>query len=225
MPLTPFVLTHVFASMIGLIAGAVSMFARKGSGWHGAAGTLFFVSMLTMSVTGGYVAAVERPNMMNVTAASLMFYMVSTSWWAAKRKDGKAGPFELIAMLGVIAVGINSFASAGMHGMPPGVYYVFGTIALLFALADFRMLRRGGAFGPQRITRHLTRMCLALLLATLSFYPGQARLFPVEVRGPHMFIPHIALIVSIVYWRFRLLRRRKAAAERVVEMAEGSLAA
>lgn len=225
MTITPLVLTHVFASMIGLIAGAVSMFARKGSGWHGAAGTVFFVAMLTMSVSGGYVAAVERPNMMNVTAASLMFYMVSTSWWAAKRRDGKAGAFELIAMLFVLAVGINSFASAGMHGMGRGIYYVFGTLALLFVLADLRLLRRGGAFGPQRITRHLTRMCLALLLATLSFYPGQARLFPAEVRGAHMFIPHIALIVSIFYWRFRLLRRRKAAAERAVGMVEGRLAA
>src|SRR6266542_2312625 len=42
---------HVFSAAVGLLAGFMAMLFRKGSGLHGAAGTIFFLSML--SAPGG----------------------------------------------------------------------------------------------------------------------------------------------------------------------------
>ena len=95
-------------------------------------------------------------------------------------------------------------------GMPAFLYFLFGSGALLCAALDVRMLRRGGFVGPKRILRHLGRMCFALLIATVSFYPGQAKLFPASVKATNLlFVPHVLLIGSMIFWTVRMRRRSK----------------
>jgi hypothetical protein len=54
-------------------------------------------------------------------------------------------------------------------------------------------------------------MGLAFLIAALSFYPGQARLFPDWLRDTRLLmVPHLLLLGSIVLWRLRLRRQRRA---------------
>jgi hypothetical protein len=82
---------------------------------------------------------------------------------------------------------------------------VFGGIAALGAIMDVRMLRQGGLRGTPRLTRHLWRMGTALLIATLSFFLGQQKVFPVALRGsPILFLPVIAVLGSLVYWFSRV---------------------
>jgi len=47
-----------------------------------------------------------------------------------------------------------------------------GTVMLLAAAGDVRMLLRGGIQGAQRIARHLWRMCFGLFIAAGSFFLG-----------------------------------------------------
>jgi hypothetical protein len=111
---------HVFSAAVGLLAGFMAMAFRKGSGLHGAAGTIFFVSML-------------------------------------------------------------------------------------------RLIVRGGVSGVERIKRHLWRMSLALLFATASFYPGQARLFPKWLRATNLlYIPHVLLIGAMFFFLYRYSVRKRA---------------
>ena len=44
------------------------------------------------------------------------------------------------------------------------MYFFLGSIALLAAVGDVRMLVRGGISGTQRLMRHFWRMCFALFL-------------------------------------------------------------
>lgn len=93
--LTAFLLTlHVCSATVGLLSGFLAMVLRKGSGLHGAAGTVFFVSMLSASGSGGNLAAFIHPNSANLMASALTFYLVATAWVAARRREGKPGLFD-----------------------------------------------------------------------------------------------------------------------------------
>jgi uncharacterized membrane protein len=219
MLLTPVLLLHVCSAAVGLLSGYMTMALRKGSGLHGAAGTVFFVSMLSASGAGACVAAFLRPNSGNVMGSTLTFYLVATAWVAARRREGKAGIFDqgaLLFALAIVAAGATwGFEAArsqtgAKDGYAAGFYFVFGSIALLFAASDIRMIVRGGVFGAKRIARHLWRMCMALLFATLSFYPGQGRLFPKWLRETNLlYVPAVLLIGGMLFWLYRVSIRKR----------------
>jgi len=212
MPSSPVVFVHICGAVIGLLSGYMAVLFRKGSGWHGAAGTVFFVSMLGMTVSAAYAALFINPVRINFIVACLTFYLVSTAWRAAKRRDGGTDAFDVIAMLFVFADGVAAIAfglTGHTDGMPIAAYFIFGSIALLCGVADIRMVVRGGVAGPRRIVRHLWRMCLALLIATLSFFPGQARNLPVSLRRTSIvYLPHILLAGLMIFWIVRMSRRK-----------------
>jgi len=216
----PLLYFHICAAIVGLLSGGMAMIFRKGSGRHGAAGTVFVISMLCMTTSAAFIATFMSPHMINVIAASLACYLVVTGWVAIKRKDGQTSRFDTVAMLFVLADGISAIAFGvwlvnhpghPTFGIPRAMYFIFGSIAVLFAVSDGRMLMRGGLFGAQRIGRHLWRMCLALLIATMSFYPGQAKLFSKALRATNLlFIPHVLLIGATIFWLYRISRRKRA---------------
>jgi uncharacterized membrane protein len=202
------------------------MLFRKGSGLHRAAGTIFFLSMLSMSGAGASIAGFIRPNTGNVMGGVLAFYLVATGWVASKRRDGNVGIFDfgaLLFALAIVAAGATwgfeaaRSQSGSKDGYSPVLYFVFGSIALLFATSDVRMILRGGVFGTQRIARHLWRMCLALLMAALSFYPGQARLFSEAIRQTNLlYVPHVLLIGAMIFWMVRVTGRKRALHGKVI---------
>ncbi|HYI12897.1 MAG TPA: hypothetical protein VEK57_27870 [Thermoanaerobaculia bacterium] len=230
---SPVLLVHICAATVGLLSGYLAMLFRKGSGRHGAAGSVFLVSMLTMSLTGAYVAAFLRPNALNVVAALLTFYLVSTAWWAAKRGEG-TGAFDRVALLFIAVVGAYALMSGiqaatsstgTRHGMSAFIYFVFAFATLLCVRSDIRMLKRGGVSGGRRIGRHLLRMCFALMIATFSLYPGQAKLFPPWLRETNLLIvPHVLLIGSMIFWSVRVMGRRRASQNNAIGATHASTA-
>lgn len=214
---------HVVSATLGLLSGYLAMILRKGSGLHGAAGTVFFVSMIAMSSSAVYIATFLSPIAINVVAGLLTFYLVSSSWRAARSKEIVAAPIDLAFLLLAIATGAAGIAfgleaagsaTGGKDGIPSPIYFIFGTIAFLFAASDVRLVVRRRLTGASRIGRHLLRMCLALLIASLSLYPGQAKLFPMWLRETNLlFVPHVLLFGSMILWSFRVRRRRSLHAD------------
>jgi hypothetical protein len=225
-------LLHVCFAAVGLLSGFLAMVFRKGSGLHGAAGTVFFVSMLSASGAGAFIAAFLHPISANVMGSTLTFYLVATGWVAATRKDGKPGIFDLGALLFVLAIGAAgatwgleaaSSQTGSKDGYPTAFYFVFGSIAMLFAASDVRMLVRGGVFGAKRIARHLFRMCLALLFALFSFYPGQGpRFFSKWLRATSLpYVPHILVAGVMIFWLYRVSVRKLVPQNRVTRARQG----
>jgi hypothetical protein len=67
------------------------------------------------------------------------------------------------------------------------------------------VVRRGGIAGAPRIARHIWRMCVALLIASLSFFLGPQKVMPLFMRGsPLLFIPEITVLVLMIFWLFRV---------------------
>lgn len=165
---------------MGLLSGTAAMCFRKGSPRHVLAGRIFVASMLTMGALATYLAIVRhQPN--NIGGGFVTFYLVVTAWLTARRRDGETSRFDWLMMLVPLTLGILTWknginvvrsGASSQDGVPVGMTFFLGSIMLLAAAGDIRMLLRGGLFGASRIARHLWRMCYALFIAAGSFFLG-----------------------------------------------------
>ncbi len=117
----------------------------------------------------------------------------------------------LVAYFG-IQLGLESlrYGDGTIDGQPAFVAIAFGTVALVAALLDLRMILAGGIKGAHRLARHLWRMCFALFLAAASFFLGQAQVFPEAVRQPALLAaPVVLVLVIMLYYLIRLLLQPK----------------
>ena len=205
---------HVSAGIVGILSGTAAMSFRKGSPRHALAGKIFVISMLTMAASTVYLAALKHQNN-NVGGGVLTFYLVATAWLTAKRRDGETSIFDWVTLLIPLWAGIGGWINGleAMHsptgskyGVPAGMHFFLGSVMLLAAAGDVRMLLRGGVFGAQRIVRHLWRMCFGLFIATGSFFLGQgSKVFPAFILKTNiLFIPAILPLILLIFWLFRV---------------------
>lgn len=208
----PFLLLHVTAGVLAMIAGALAISFRKGSLAHRRWGNLFVASMLTVSVVGAYLGLMKS-EADNFLGGIFAFYLVATAW-ATARGEGKGRKFEwgapLIAVTfatfnliwgGVIARG----QMAVKDQSPAGSYFFFGTLALLCAAGDVRRLVWGPFSQRQRLVRHLWRMCFGWFIATISFFVGQQRIFPSWLRHSRIQVVFAFLpLFFLIFWFARV---------------------
>jgi hypothetical protein len=207
-------LPHVLAGGLGIVAGFVALYAAKGATVHRKSGMIFVYAMLVLSASGAVMATTFRPNMGNVMAGVLTFYLVLTAVLTVRRS---APWLDLVAMLvglagglSGIALGFDAIARGGVRqGIPAPVFFVFGAVGLLASAGDLRMIRSGGLQGGPRLARHLWRMCLGLLIAAASFFLGPPRRVPEIIRIPALLpVPVLVPLLAMLYWLWRIRIRR-----------------
>ena len=178
--MSPILAVHIAGGTMGLVTGAAALIFRKGSRWHALAGKVFVASMLTMAAGATYLA-IQKHESGNIGGGILTFYMILTAWLTARRRDGTTSKFDWLAMLIPLALGSLTWISGVQKlrttgppadGVPGGMNIFLGSVMLLAAAGDVRMLLRGGVSGTKRIARHLWRMCFGLFIASGSFFLG-----------------------------------------------------
>src|SRR5713226_7843503 len=138
----PILVLHICAGLVALLSGAAALSFRKGSHGHRVAGNIFFVSMLTLSSAAVYLAFMKH-EMHNVFGGILTFYLVATPWVTAKRRNGETSLFDWGALLVVFAVGVVivtygfEAAKTPIRGVPAGMFFFLGSVALLSAVGTF----------------------------------------------------------------------------------------
>ena len=210
---------HIGGAAVGLVAGFAAMAFRKGGSLHKAAGTAFFVGMLCMAGVGAVVAPfLPHDQVPNTIAGVFTFYMVATGWMTVRRRPGQLGRFETGAMIVAFAaaagaVGLGWMLARSAHPLPQPqgtVLYVFAAIAALAGASDLSMIRRGGLAGAARLSRHLWRMSVGLLIAAGSF-AGQPKAIPHFLRGsPLLVLPMLAVLALMIFWLVRVRRTGKS---------------
>jgi len=211
-------LIHVLGGLTALVAGAIALYALKGAPLHRRSGMIFVYAMLVMASTGTLMSIVHL-NVGNVMAGTLTLYLVFTALLAVRRPALEFRRIDAVAMLAALAVGLGATtlgvaaarsATGTMHGIPPPVYFMFGTVALLATFGDLRVMRGWRTHGGFRIKRHLWRMCFALFIATASFFLGPSQRLPAFLRGsPLRPIPVLLVLVVMFFWLARVSLRQR----------------
>jgi hypothetical protein len=157
----------------------------------------------------------------NVVGGLFTCYLVATAWLTARRREAVTNIFDWAAFLFAFAVGLLVTthgvrlaigAVAPKPGVPVGMIFFLGFVALLAAAGDIRMLVRGRVFGKQRIVRHLWRMSFAMFIATGSFL-AQRRVLAF-FGGPKIFLLSVLPLILMIFWlirvRFTKVHKRKS---------------
>jgi hypothetical protein len=223
---SPMLLVHICAGTVGLFSGTAALSFRKGTPRHILAGRIFVASMLTMAVGAVYLAIVKhQPN--NIGGGIITFYLIGTAWLTARRKEGETSSLDWAALLIPLTLGVLTWmggikvvrsGATSQDGVPVGMTFFMGSICLLAAAGDVRMLLRGGVLGARRIARHLWRMCFGLFIASGSFFMGPnnrpLRLLRTVGLGQHLspalfstnlyLVLTVAPLVLLIFWLVRV---------------------
>ena len=226
MSYSPTLLVHICGGSLGLLSGTAAMSFRKGSPRHVLAGKVFVASMLTMGVFAVYLA-ITRHQPSNIGGGILTVYLIGTAWLTARRRDGETSRFDWVVLLIPLAIGIFLWViglnivrsgASSQNGVPVGMILFMGSVCLLAAAGDVRMLLRGGVFGAKRIVRHLWRMCFGLFIAAGSFFLGPSNrplrllstvgvgkyLSPVLFNTTLYLVLTILPLILLIFWLVRV---------------------
>jgi uncharacterized membrane protein len=222
----PILVVHITGGVLAMFAGAAAMSFRKGSRWHRMVGDVFVVSMMIM---GGCAVplALMKHDMNNLFGGILTIYLVSTAWLAGRRNDNgiRSGVFEwggflfalIIGSLTVIHGWQKAIGRAADDGTPTFMSFFIGSIVLLAAAGDLRVIFRGIS-GRPRITRHLWRMCFGWFFASGSFFLGpnnrplrllstiglRQQIFRTLLRQEVLLFLAVVPLLLLIFWLIRV---------------------
>jgi hypothetical protein len=223
---SPTLIAHICGGTIGLLSGTAAMIFRKGSPRHVVAGRIFAVSMLLMGIAAVPLAVLNHdPN--NISGGIFTVYLIGTAWLTMRRSENTTSRLDWVVLPIPLILGIRSWivglmvlrsGATSLKGVPVGMILFMGSVMLLAAAGDVRMLVRGGLIGRSRISRHLWRMCFGLFIAAGSFFLGPSnrpfRLLSAVGLGQHLpallfstalySILTILPLVLLVFWMLRV---------------------
>ena len=209
----PLTLFHIAAGSAALAGGGAALAVRKGGPIHARVGTIFFAAMLAMAGSGAVIASFI-PERGTAVIGLITCYLVATSWRTARHRAGTAEGWEVASFVAALALFATMLlfslqAGANPNGMldslPAAAHYPFVAIAGIAALLDLNFLLRRRLEPRQRIARHLWRMCVALLIAALSFFLGQQDEFPKAVQGLFVWqLPGLLTLAAMIFWLLRV---------------------
>jgi uncharacterized membrane protein len=213
---------HIIAGSLGIVFGFVALATVKGGVRHRTAGMVFVYSMVAMALLGAMMAIVrDKAPGANAPVGLLTAYLVVTAFTTVRPESASSRRIDagLLAVVAGVTLALFTFGyraatspTGKLYGMPAAPFLVFGAIGLIAAGGDLRLIGAGGIHrirGAPRLTRHLWRMCVALLIAAFSFFLGQAKVFPKPIRiVPLLVLPPLVVLGALIYWLWRIRLKR-----------------
>ncbi len=209
-------LVHFGGGLLGLASGTLAIVAAKGGPTHRRAGLLFVIAMITGGIFAAGIALYEH-NYGSLVGGAFTAYLVFTAFTTVRPLAGRNAPTASIAlMLLAFALALTELSFGVMavnhpvRGVPTPMIFFVGTVALLAAAGDWRLLRAGAITGARRLARHLWRMCFGLFIASGSFFFGQVKFLPRPLRIPPLLAAlGIAPLIVLLYWMWRVRLRKR----------------
>ena len=210
---------HILAGALGLLSGYIALYSSKGGPLHRRAGMAFVWTMLPMGAFA-IVLAIARGKApaLNTASALLTASLVITAMTTVRPPTRLSRRLDLAAMITLFTIAaasvplaIAGFASGSRLRMAQAFpLLLFGGIALAAARGDWRVRRAGGIQGSARLKRHLWRMSFSLFVAAMSFFLGQAKVFPEPIRITGLLaLPVYVVLATMAWWLWRMRTRAK----------------
>jgi uncharacterized membrane protein len=204
-----FLVFHIYAGAIALLAGYSVIVAKKGQMAHKYLGRVYVVAMLALGLTGTYIAIIREIPLSMLNGLVLCYFVLSsinTIWQAPKQTNAYDKLLFTFVILITIGFGwysylITQIESKELGGFGIEAYIVFGSVMALCCIGDYRYLIRGGLSGNGRLVRHLWRMFFPLLMSTAAFFLGQAKHLPESIqRIELLLLPVVLVVLTTIYW-------------------------
>jgi uncharacterized membrane protein len=215
---------HIAAGGLAIVLGAVALSVKKGGTLHRRSGVLFVYAMLVMGTTASLIAFLKSPTDPQVRSGFMVAYFVVTAWMTVRPATAWTRRIQIVALVAALFSGSLALAGAVKIFNVPGRVYegipffiplLLGTVLMLAAAGDVRVLRSGMPKGAPRLTRHLWRMCFALFIAAASFFSIRervARVLPEPfTTAPMRVLPIVLIFGAMFYWLWKLRRRGRVA--------------
>jgi hypothetical protein len=179
---------------------------------------VFVYAMLTMALSGAGIAAITGVET-SVVMGGLAGYLVFTAFTAVRPSMARPSvnlgtaviAFVLAASLANLGARALPSPSGAIEGLPAPMAFVFAAVATLAGVSDVRLLMRPVLPPRAKLTRHLWRMCVALFVASASFFLGQAQVIPAPLRHPVLLaLPVLTPLGALAFWAWRVRRWRTA---------------
>jgi uncharacterized membrane protein len=178
------VLLHACFGALGLLSGALALWARKGSLVHRRAGSVFFAVMMTTAASGAYLGF-KTFEIGDAIAGIVTICLLTTSWMTVRRPEKQIGAFERGGFPFAAAAAVAAYWTA------------------------FAAVRSGTA-----LQGGVPYMIIATIVAAAvgSFFPGRLSFFPQAVQDVRpiilLFIPFFAVIAEMIGWLIVVLFTR-----------------
>ena len=210
-------LLHVVAGAVALVSGFVAVAVAKGDRWHHVTGKTFVFSMIVMGLLGSVISVYEGKSIVGGTFAAYLVFTGFTTvrpWGGAHRQRWAVALTGLAFALAAaqLAFGVVALDRPGhmLNGVPAGMILFLGTVSLLAAVGDLRVVVKGELRGSRRLARHLWRMCFGLFIASGSFFLGQMKFLPESLRVlPVLGLLAVAPLLFLLYWMWRVRLRQR----------------
>jgi uncharacterized membrane protein len=211
---------HIAAGGLAIVLGTVALIAKKGGTIHRRSGMMFVYAMLVMGFSASILELRKTPIGPNWRAGFLVGYFVLTalttvrpvSRWTRRINVAALAVALVLALFAIMgSVQIFNLPGRTYNGIPFFAPLLIGTILMLAAAGDVRILRSGIPRGGPRLARHLWRMCFALFIAAGSFFSIRERVAKILpepfTSGPMRALPILLLFGTMFYWLWRVRRR------------------
>ncbi|NNE05567.1 MAG: hypothetical protein HKN15_07590 [Xanthomonadales bacterium] len=199
---------HIIAGSLAILFGLLAMSVVKGSKRHIRFGTIFWYTMWGMAGSGIILAAMrDRPVFVLISILSI--YLIATGRNALTRPKGAVDRkvwfwFTVVIVCGLAGVALGWWGMTSRDhnlGDPAPLFFGVAFDAFIFAVLDWRLIRRGHARGQRRLIDHLWRMIAAILFALFALFVANPQLFPPWFNETGLnFLPSLAMLCLIIYW-------------------------
>ena len=197
---------HAFFGGLGLIAGIISVFVKKGDLIHKRAGKVFSYSMLISSLIALLVARMpNHENLFLFLIGIFTIYLVLSGNRALTLKskikadwiDKLVSGIMLLASICMLVIGIVGIVQ---HIDQSILYVFFGAFGAFLSLKDFQTFRNFRENKNAWIVSHLGRMVGALIASITTFLVAGLHI------GTTLFwiLPTIVGTAYIIYWNKKL---------------------
>ncbi|MEH8018616.1 hypothetical protein MN202_15335 [Rheinheimera muenzenbergensis] len=212
---------HILTGTVALVSGTLSFAVMKGGNLHRKFGLTFVLSMIVMTTSGALLAFISKETL-NMVAGLVTFYLVTTAFLTVHPPKQHARIVHSVLMMLGFAIGIYAIytgltllhnGKTSIDGQPIQVIMVFGSISLLAAISDIRLMTQERLSRKSQLVRHVWRIGFTLFIATASFFLGQSQVIPEVIRhGVTLAAPVLLVLCLTTYWLVRVsiwgLKRR-----------------
>jgi len=199
---------HATFGGIALLAGLVSMIAKKGKNIHRKSGLVFFYSMIFSGVIAMIVAFLpnhESPFLFSIGIFSLYFVLTGNRALNFKTKNPDLKIDKLISIImtitGVLMISIPIILTNSINI----ILLVFGIVGIIFSVRDLILFKTPERLRKGWLKLHLGKMIGGYISATTAFVVVNK--FFSNYYG--WFIPGIVGGFVIAYWVRKINKKTK----------------